>query len=275
MKRASKQWIGLLPLFLIAALFLFIPLVFMFISSFQLDVSGEFSFDNYIQAITNPYYYQAFGNSALIALVSSILGIIGALLFSYALIGLSDKVQEKLTLFSNLAANFAGIPLAFGFIIILGNSGLLKLLFPVLNRFDLYTWKGLVLTYVYFQIPLATLFIYPVMRKVKKEWQESAEMLGASTFYYLRKVIFPFLVPTISGTFAILFANGMGTYETAYALVSSNVGLITTRIASLVAGDVYAKPNVGSALSVLFVLSMVLVIFISQYSMKKFRKDLA
>ena len=274
MRKGSKQWVGLLPLFIIAAMFLFVPLVFMVVSSFQLDVSNEFSLNNYVQAITNPYYYQAFGNSVLIAFVSSVIGIIGSLIFSYALVGLSEGVQEKLTLFSNLAANFAGIPLAFGFIIILGNSGLLKIVFPVLKSFDLYTWKGLVLTYTYFQIPLATLFIYPVMRKVRKEWQESSEMLGAGTVYYLRKVVFPFLVPTISGTFAILFANGMGTYETAYALVSSNVGLITTRIASLVAGDVYAKPNVGSALSVVFVFSMVCVIFISQYTMKKFRKDL-
>lgn len=275
MTKKLKQWVGVLPLFIIAVMFLFIPLVFMLISSFQIDVTNEFSVNNYVQALTSPYYYQAFGNSLLIAVVSSVIGIIGALIFSYALIGLSEGVQEKLTLFSNLAANFAGIPLAFGFIIILGNSGLLKMVFPILKAFDLYTWKGLVLTYTYFQIPLATLFIYPVMRKVKKEWQESSEMLGANTFYYLRKVVFPFLVPTISGTFAILFANGMGTYETAYALVSSNVGLITTRIAALVAGDVYAKPNVGSALSVVFVVSMVCVIFISQYTMKRFRKDLA
>lgn len=275
MTKKLKQWVGVWPLFIIAVMFLFIPLVFMLISSFQLDVTNEFSVNNYVQALTSPYYYQAFGNSLLIAVVSSVIGIIGALIFSYALIGLSEGIQEKLTLFSNLAANFAGIPLAFGFIIILGNSGLLKMVFPILKAFDLYTWKGLVLTYTYFQIPLATLFIYPVMRKVKKEWQESSEMLGANTFYYLRKVVFPFLVPTISGTFAILFANGMGTYETAYALVSSNVGLITTRIAALVAGDVYAKPNVGSALSVVFVVSMVCVIFISQYTMKRFRKDLA
>lgn len=275
MTKKLKQWVGVWPLFIIAVMFLFIPLVFMLISSFQLDVTNEFSVNNYVQALTSPYYYQAFGNSLLIAVVSSVIGIIGALIFSYALIGLSEGIQEKLTLFSNLAANFAGIPLAFGFIIILGNSGLLKMVFPILKAFDLYTWKGLVLTYTYFQIPLATLFIYPVMRKVKKEWQESSEMLGANTFYYLRKVVFPFLVPTISGTFAILFANGMGTYETAYALVSSNVGLITTRIAALVAGDVYAKPNVGSALSVVFVVSIVCVIFISQYTMKRFRKDLA
>ncbi|OTP52194.1 hypothetical protein A5884_001395 [Enterococcus sp. 7D2_DIV0200] len=80
------------------------------------------------------------------------IGIVGSLIFSYALIGLSESAQEKLTLFSNLAANFAGIPLAFGFIIILGNSGLLKMVFPILKSFDLYTWKGLVLTYTYFHI---------------------------------------------------------------------------------------------------------------------------
>lgn len=275
MKVSVKQGLILLPVLMVLILFLIIPLSQMVLSSFRLDNTQAYSLNNYIEAVSNPYYYQAFANSALIAFFSSFIGIIGALLFSYALISLPERVQETLTLFSNLAANFAGVPLAFGFIIILGNAGLLKLMFPVLDSFDLYSWKGLVLTYVYFQIPLATLFIYPVMRKVRKEWEESSELLGATSWYYWRKVVFPFLLPSLSGTFAILFANGMGTYETAYALVSSNVNLVTTRISALVAGDVYAKPNIGSTLAVLFVLSMVLVITLSQHLMKQMRKDLA
>lgn len=61
---------------------------------------------------------------------------------------------------------------------------------------------------------------------------------------------FAFCDSSIASTFVILFANGMGTYETAYALTSSNVNLLTIRIAALVSGDVFAKPNLGSALAV-------------------------
>ncbi|MGX7059554.1 ABC transporter permease [Vagococcus humatus] len=270
-KKIVIGWL-LVPVTLVVSLFLVIPLVYMLLSSFKQDGTQAWTINNYLQAVSNPYYYQAFFNSGWIALVSSLVGILLASLFCQALLQLPDKLQEKLTLFSNLAANFAGVPLAFGFIILFGNAGIFKLIFPEWLQFDLYSWKGLVLTYVYFQIPLATLFLYPVLKKVQKNWQESAELLGASNFYYIRKVVFPYVLPAMSGTFAILFANGMGTYETAYALVGSNINLITTRIGALVAGDVYAKPNVGSALAVLFALSMILVIALSQKFMTQMRR---
>lgn len=271
--RVTIYW--LVPLGLILGMFLVIPLFYMVVSSFQLDGSNQWTLANYRQSLTNPYYYQSFANSSLIAFVSSIVGLLGALIFCQALLALPKRAQERLTLFSNLAANFAGVPLAFGFIIMLGNAGVLKLLLPIFAEFDLYSWKGLVLTYVYFQIPLATLFLYPVIKKVKREWQESAELFGASSFYYWRRVVMPFMAPSLTGTFIILFANGMGTYETAYALVGSNINLVTTRISALVAGDVYAKPNVGSALAVLFALSMIVVIGLSQKVMKQVRKEVA
>lgn len=272
MKRGWRPLLLLIPLLIVLALFLVIPLYYMIISSFKVDGSNAWSFSNYTQSISNPYYYQAFTNSALIALVSSVIGLIGSLIFCHSLLCLPKKTQERLTLMSNLAANFAGVPLAFGFIIMLGNAGVLKVILPFLSTFDLYSWKGLVVTYVYFQIPLASLFLYPVVKKIKQEWQESAELFGASSVYYWRRVVLPFMAPSLTGTFVILFANGMGTYETAYALVGSNINLVTTRISALVAGDVYAKPNIGSALSVIFALSMVSVIVLSQKVMNRVQK---
>jgi putative spermidine/putrescine transport system permease protein len=61
----------------------------------------------------------------------------------------------------------------------------------------------------------------------------------------------------------------MGTYETAYALTGSNVNLLTVRIASLVSGDVFAKPNMGSALAVLFGLMMITLMSIVGRKEKK------
>lgn len=254
-----KRNFGLLPLVFILAAFLFIPLGFMLVASFQSDVDGSWTLANYHEIFTNAYYYQAFFNSLSITLLSCVLGLIGAVVLCLCLLQLSDKTQEKITFISNLAANFAGIPLAFSFIILLGNAGILKLTLPALADFNLYSWWGLGLTYVYFQIPLGVLFLFPSMKELKKEWKEAAETLGAPLSVYLIKVAFPFLRPAILTTFIILFANGMGTYETAYALTGSNINLLTIRISALVAGDVFAKPNMGSSLSVLFGASMVLL----------------
>jgi putative spermidine/putrescine transport system permease protein len=146
---------------------------------------------------------------------------------------------------------------------------------PLLNAFNLYSWQGLAITYLYFQIPLGIIFIYPALRKIRKEWKESASLLGASTWTFWRKIGLPHILPSITGTFVILFANSMGTYETAYALTGSNINLITIRIAALVSGDIYARPIIGSTLAVVFALIMIVVLVGSQMLMKRVRRDLA
>lgn len=282
MKGRTSKYNGflLLPFFIFVALFLIIPLILMVTSSFTSETTGTFTFNNYVEVFSNAFYYQSFINSAMISVFSSIVGLIFAILVSYAMTNLPEKIQDKITIYTNVAANFAGVPLAFAFIILFGNSGAFRLFldnvnFPLLNAFDLYSWQGLASAYLYFQIPLGILFIYPSLKEIRKEWKESAALLGASTWTFWRKIGLPHILPSITGTFVILFANSMGTYETAYALTSSNINLITIRIAALVSGDIYARPIIGSTLAVVFALIMLVVLAASQLMLKRARRDLA
>ena len=278
-KQWNKNVLLLAPFFLVTLMFLVIPMALMVTSSFTSESTGAFTFANYIEVLTNPFYFQSFLNSGLISIFSSVAGLILAIFVSYAMTNLPHSIQDKLTVYINVAANFAGVPLAFAFIILLGNSGVFTLLLedinlPLLGNFDLYSWQGLAITYLYFQIPLGILFIYPSLKKIRKEWKEAAFMLGASNWTYWRKVGLPSIMPSIAGTFVIMFANGMGTYETAYALTGSNVNLVTIRIAALVSGDIYARPIIGSTLAVLFAVIMIVILVFSQVLLKKVRRDL-
>lgn len=255
-------------------------MILMITSSFTSETTGMFTFDNYKEIFTNPFYYQAFLNSGMISIFSSVVGLVLAIVVSYALTNLPQKIQDKITVYINVAANFAGVPLAFAFIILLGNSGAFRIFFegidfPLMADFNLYSWQGLALTYLYFQIPLGILFIYPSLKKIKKEWKEAAFLLGASNWSYWRKVGLPNIMPSIAGTFVIMFANGMGTYETAYALTGSNVNLITIRIAALISGDIYARPIIGSTLAVVFAVIMIAILILSQTMLRRVRRDLA
>ncbi len=278
-KQWNKNVLLLAPFFLVALMFLVIPMALMVTSSFTSESTGTFTLANYIEVLTNPFYFQSFLNSGMISIFSSVIGLILAICVSYAMTNLPHSIQDKLTVYINVAANFAGVPLAFAFIILLGNSGVFTLLLedinlPFLGNFDLYSWQGLAITYLYFQIPLGILFIYPSLKKIRKEWKEAAFMLGASNWTYWRKVGLPSIMPSIAGTFVIMFANGMGTYETAYALTGSNVNLVTIRIAALVSGDIYARPIIGSTLAVIFSIIMIAILVLSQVLLKKVRRDL-
>ncbi len=191
----------------------------------------------------------------------------------------SEPVREKIIILTNLTSNFSGIPLAFAFIVLLGNSGLFTLLFDkwdidVLTSFSLYSWSGLLLIYIYFQLPLSLMLLYPpIYDGIQQQWKEAAALLGgASSWQFWMKIGIPVMLPGIVGTFSVLFANAMGAYASAYALTSSNYNLVAIRIGSLIKGDIFAQPELASAIAVILAVTMVTAMLISEWSISKTRR---
>jgi putative spermidine/putrescine transport system permease protein len=123
--------------------------------------------------------------------------------------------------------------------------------------------------YTYFQVPLAVLLLYPAFDALDDDWQDSAALLGASKRQYWRLIALPVIMPSVLGTFVLLFANAMGAYASAYALMGSNYNLVTIRISSLVAGDIFLEPQLAAALSVLLVAVLIVLVVVNQMLLKR------
>ena len=174
---------------------------------------------------------------------------------------------------NTVLSNFSGVPLAFAMIIVFGSSGVMTLLLAKLgltNIIDIYSFNGILLSYIYFQIPLATLLLFPAISGLQKHWQENAYLLGASAFQYFFKVGLPILSPAIMGTFIILFANALGAYATAYALTSGSFNILPIRIAALIAGNLTLQPNMAAALALILVSLMFIVTIVHQYLLGRY-----
>jgi putative spermidine/putrescine transport system permease protein len=263
----------LLPLSAAALLlagFLALPFLSMIRMSFtQPETRGFAGFGNFAYTLTRPYYYRAFANSLAVSLFSCVSGLAFGALAAAALNVLPRPIKEKLLLVASVSSNFAGVPLAFGYIVLLGANGMFTILFqrlglPGLRSFDLYSWAGLGLVYVYFQVPLCALLLLPAFEALRKEWKEASAILGASAPAYWGHIALPALAPALAGTGGILFANALGAYATAYALVGSNFSLVPIRIGSLVASNVNLQPELGAALAVMLTLLMGLSIGLNQ-----------
>lgn len=273
--KGNKMYlIGLLPFFLIAFLFEILPLANIVIESFSKTGGNGFTLEHFVKIFTTRLYQQSIFNSLWISVFSALAGIIIAFLGAKAANAASAKVRNIFTSVLNITSNFAGVPLAFAFMILLGNVGILTLIgknygISFLADFDLYTINGLLLTYIYFQIPLATLLMLPIFGGLKKEWREAVGLLGGNSFHYWFKVAIPSLLPSILGTFSVLFANSLAAYGTAYALLSNNIALLPIRISQQYVGEVVQNQEFGCALSLVMMALMVLSILITNKLQKR------
>jgi len=258
----SWAWVGVAPFFLFALLFLILPTGFLFVGSFQ-DADGNFTLNNILN-LFQPSILSAFWITIEVSAASAIVGAVIGFFLAHAAVmgGLPQWIRPTLMTFSGVASNFAGVPLAFAFLATLGRTGLVTALLVKYFDFNIYStgfnllsFWGLTLTYLYFQIPLMVLILTPALDGLKREWREAAAILGGSNWQYWRYVALPVLWPSLLGTTLLLFANAFGAVATAYALTGSSLNIVTILLYAQIRGDVLHDQNLGYALA----LGMILI----------------
>jgi putative spermidine/putrescine transport system permease protein len=255
-------WIGVAPFFVFALMFLLLPTLYLLVGAFQ-DAEGHFTLQNLADLFT-PSILSAYWISIKVSLASALVGALIGFFLAYAVVmgGLPAWLRPTLMTFSGVASQFAGLPLAFAFLATLGRTGLVTVLARDFLGFNIYgtgfnllSFWGLTITYLYFQIPLMVLILTPALDGLKREWGEAAQVLGASRRQYWTMVALPILFPSILGATLLLFANSFGAIATAYALTGSSLNIVTILLYAQIRGDVLHNQNLGYALA----LGMILI----------------
>jgi putative spermidine/putrescine transport system permease protein len=251
------------PFLTFAVMFLIVPVFYLINGAFQTP-EGNYSLATLL-SLSDPQIVGSFSLSLRLSFASAAMGTVLGLILAYALIlgGLPPWVRRAFMTFSGVASNFAGVPLAFAFIATLGRLGLVTLVLRDLFGinlygvgFSLFSFWGLALTYLYFQLPLMILMITPALEGLRPEWREAAESLGATRSQYVTRVALPLLAPSVLGCFLLLFANAFGTLATIYALTSANFPVVPIVLFQQIRGNVLYNPNLGYALAVGMILIM-------------------
>ena len=261
----------MVPFFTYSFFFLLLPSAVVILGAFK-SPTGGFTTKNISDIIHTPQYIHAFQTSLEISALTALLGGIFGLILAYAAVkrGTPGWIRSTLTTFSGVAANFAGVPLAFAFIATLGTLGIVtKFLSDHFginlyeNGFSLFTFAGVAVVYMYFQIPLMILVIAPALDGLRPEWREASANLGGSHYHYWRHVGLPVLLPSILGAMILLFGNAFSAYATAYALTGGAINLVPLLIGQNIGGDVLSNPHLSQALAfgMIFVISIAMALY--------------
>ena len=258
--------VPLLPFILIFGFFFLYPIAALIYVSF-LSNENTFTFSNYVTAFSKPYN-EGFWNSVKLGLLSALLGAVPGAIAAYFLeIKGSVKVRRVIAALNGVLANTGGVPLAFMFTAALGIQGFITVALKYLgidlyaNQFSLATFSGVLIVYLYFQLPLMIIVFSPAITSLRKEWREAASNLGANTSKYWRHVGLPILFPSFLASFLLLFASGFSAYATVNALTVGNFPLTPRQIGGLLGGNVSAtQVHLGKALGVVMIVISALAV---------------
>ncbi|CAN7362126.1 ABC transporter permease [Neorhizobium sp. LjRoot104] len=255
-RRTVIDWLGIVPFMVFALAFLIVPTLYLIVGAF-FNPAGEFTFQNIVD-LFSPSILGAYWISIRISVASALGGALIGFFLAWAVVlgGVPSWIRSSLLTFSGVASNFAGVPLAFAFLATLGRTGLVTVFMRDWFGFNLYStgfnllsFFGLTITYMFFQIPLMVLILTPALDGLKKEWREASEILGASSWQYWRMVVLPILWPSLMGATLLLFANAFGAIATAFALTGASLNIVPILLYAQIRGDVLHNPNLGYALA--------------------------
>ncbi len=249
-------WLPLAPFFLYIFLFLLLPTAWLVVGAFQND-SGSFTTSN-MGSLFQGDNLDAYKTSLELSAATALTGGIFGFFVAYAMVkeGAPRWIRALLSTFAGVAANFAGIPLAFAFVATLGTTGVVSVFLNnhgihlYQNGFTVYSFTGLVMVYTYFQMPLMLLVISPALDGLRSQWREAATGLGAGQTQFWLWIGLPILWPSLLGAAVLLFGSAFSAYATTVALVGSQINLVPIRIGSILSGDFAADPNQANALAV-------------------------
>jgi putative spermidine/putrescine transport system permease protein len=248
-----------LPLLAIIGYFFLFPIGRLIYVSFMSN-ENTFTLDNFRTAMEEPYR-SGFINSIKIGIFSAAIAALPGALAAYFIESRGPvKLRRTISVMSGVLANTGGVPLAFMFYAALGIQGQLTKVLKFFGwdiyagRFSLGTFLGLLIVYLYFQLPLMVIVFSPAIVALRREWSEAARNLGASQLNYWIKIGIPLLFPSFIASFLLLFASGFSAYATANALTIGDIALTPLQIGGLLDGNVSASQiNLGKALGVVMI----------------------
>ncbi|MEV4395248.1 ABC transporter permease subunit [Nonomuraea sp. NPDC049607] len=256
-------WGPALPLLLFTLATLVLPALRLLHDTFALP-DGSYGFDHIVKVAGNPVDRQAIGGSLALGLTQATLATALGAPAAWLITRMRLGGRAFWLSLMNVASNFAGIGLAFGFVALIGSTGMLTLVLKGLfgiedNPFpSLGSFKGMNVVYLYFNIPMFVLLTLPALSVLKDDWQEAAAVCHATRWQFWRYVGLPVLSPFVIAGWLLVFTWTIGVYAVAYAIGSSPSAtkLITLQIGTTLESSVF---GLGRA-AVLSVLLMILAI---------------
>ena len=226
----------------------------------QADLSGSALFppnptlDSYEAIFRNSDFTRALLNSAIVALVTTMLSLVFGSFCAYALARLRFKGKFFILGAVLSITTFPAIAIA---------APIFKL-WTDIGLFD--TIPGLIIPYITFTLPLAIYILTSFFKEIPKDLEEAALVDGATNFQAFYKVVIPLAAPGLATAGILTFIFAWNEFLLAVTLTSTPDARTVPAAIAFFTGSTQFEDPIGtiSAASVIISIPLVLMVLLFQ-----------
>ncbi|OWJ77150.1 ABC transporter permease [Haematobacter genomosp. 1] len=200
------------------------------------QLSGPPSFDNYIRFLTDEGQIGLFGYTFVFAIVVSAITVVIGYPLAYFL-ARSENRRLRLLILGVLIATFMSgtVTRAYGWMVLLGNKGLLNQLLLQLGLIDrplriVYRDTGVAIALIHFILPFFVMTVVGALRNLPRGVEESSRDLGAGPLRTFWKVTLPLSLPAIAEGLALALALSLSAFLFPLMLGGGRVRMVANYI---------------------------------------------
>ena len=264
--RDLSDRVGLLMLIayiLLFFLFLVLPLGALIIKSVQ-NSDGEFiGLQNFYLYLREPALFQSFFNSLFIAIFSTLITVVLAFGFAFALTHTRMPFKSLFRLVALIPLLSPSILAAIALVYWFGNQGVLK---EILLGYSIYGPIGIIMASVYWTFPHALMILVTSLSLSDARLYEAADVLQTTKLRSFFTITIPGARYGIISTTFVVFTQVFTDFGVP-KVIGGNYNVLATDIYKEVVG--MQNFQMGAVISLVLLLPAVLAFFVDQYSRKR------
>ncbi|MCU1416782.1 MAG: binding-protein-dependent transport system inner rane component [Schumannella sp.] len=235
-----------------------LPVGYLVYGTFRTDapaLPADWTLANY-SFLVSPEFLRLAYNSVVIAVVSSALSFVIALLLAIAVCRLNMPLARLLDRALVIPGYLPPFMVAVAWVILLApNTGFLNALSARvgLPAFNIYSMEGIIFVMTLCSTPIAYLYLRPAVLALDSSLEEAAWMTGASRLRSMRLIVLGLIRPALLSTAVVLFVTTVGEFAVP-AILGPNARIYTlsSTVYELVS-EYPADPNRAAVLGLLLV----------------------
>ena len=244
-------------------IFLVLPLGSLIFKSLQ-NKDGDFvGLINYYLYLQEPALFQSLYNSLFVAIISTIIVVVIAFLFSYALTRTCMPFKGFFKLIALVPLLSPSILAAIALVYWFGNQGVLK---EVLLGYSIYGPIGIIMASVYWTFPHALIILITSLSLSDSRLYEAAEVLKTSKLRAFFTITIPGARYGIISTAFVIFTQVFTDFGVP-KVIGGNYNVLATDIYKEVVG--MQNFQMGAVISMVLLVPAMIAFFIDRYSRKK------
>jgi sulfate transport system permease protein len=225
--------------------------------------SAQLSFSDFISTVTRPRvlssYLVSFETAFVAAIIDAIMGVMLAWVLVRYEFPWKRLMNGLIELPFALPTAVAGIALTH----LTTTNGWVGSIFARFGIPIAYTKIGITVALVFIGIPFVVRAVQPVLEKIDVQYEEAADILGASSRQTMLHVILPEILPALVSGFTLSFARGLGEYGSVVFIAGNTP--YETEIAPLMIMSELQEYDYASATSIALVMLIAafLILFVN------------